>query len=583
MNKKIVLGVIRNCHRHKYIKQVIALISLVSLVTACVTDEFDMSSKEGEMRDGVVKINASIYTSSKSTRMNSSEAGDRFEAGDTIAVCRGNDIGYLYYYDRSTNSSHMEPAQNRRLRWNNNTENVFYAYFPHDSLRLSTSYTNFILPENQSDSIDKADYMRALPFTCYYNETASDKIDLSFRHQLSRVRVKITSGGGSIETLKSLFTGAQIFNPTDVEGTDVVSKYPGYKATEIDNSAYQLKDTINYKDSVWANLNTALFTTDQYCFDAIVVPGKYAVEDTFINIKVESSGRTSFRAAKVNSSCNTLINVGLKAGYAYDITVKIKDTSLVILSCHIADWESGETELGVAELYTKQPFKAIDLGLPSGTKWADRNLNADSIYDYGTYYAWGDTIARDYYDETSTYPYYNDAGYVEPGVDGVNGKVYFYLIGDTITKTQCSISYTKYDMANKLWRSGWHLPTPDELRELVMYCSVTEVTIKGVKGAKFTGPNQNWIFIPYAGANMYGSIVADSEDTESQVFCWSGLSGPMYTYGTEWKSNDFLGFGGGTAYILTGAASTINKKDMMDNVVKIAEVFFGLPIRACSK
>lgn len=36
-------------------------------------------------------------------------------------------------------------------------------------------------------------------------------------------------------------------------------------------------------------------------------------------------------------------------------------------------------------------YEAVDLGLPSGLKWADRNVGATSPEDYGSYFQWGDT------------------------------------------------------------------------------------------------------------------------------------------------------------------------------------------------
>ena len=35
--------------------------------------------------------------------------------------------------------------------------------------------------------------------------------------------------------------------------------------------------------------------------------------------------------------------------------------------------------------------QAIDLGLPSGLKWASFNLGASAPEEYGDYYAWGET------------------------------------------------------------------------------------------------------------------------------------------------------------------------------------------------
>jgi hypothetical protein len=39
----------------------------------------------------------------------------------------------------------------------------------------------------------------------------------------------------------------------------------------------------------------------------------------------------------------------------------------------------------------KLEYKMVDLGLPSGLLWADRNVGAISEYDYGLYFQWGDT------------------------------------------------------------------------------------------------------------------------------------------------------------------------------------------------
>lgn len=40
----------------------------------------------------------------------------------------------------------------------------------------------------------------------------------------------------------------------------------------------------------------------------------------------------------------------------------------------------------------------VDLGLPSGTKWATCNVGAENPQDYGGYYAWGETSTKSVYD-----------------------------------------------------------------------------------------------------------------------------------------------------------------------------------------
>ena len=40
---------------------------------------------------------------------------------------------------------------------------------------------------------------------------------------------------------------------------------------------------------------------------------------------------------------------------------------------------------------------AIDLGLPSGTKWANMNVGANKPEDYGDHFAWGETKPKEVY------------------------------------------------------------------------------------------------------------------------------------------------------------------------------------------
>ena len=41
--------------------------------------------------------------------------------------------------------------------------------------------------------------------------------------------------------------------------------------------------------------------------------------------------------------------------------------------------------------------EAVDLGLPSGTKWASCNVGATKPEEYGGYYAWGETEPKENY------------------------------------------------------------------------------------------------------------------------------------------------------------------------------------------
>ena len=122
------------------------------------------------------------------------------------------------------------------------------------------------------------------------------------------------------------------------------------------------------------------------------------------------------------------------------------------------------------------PAEAVDLGLPSGTKWASYNLGASSPEDPGGRYAWGETEEKLVY-SSNTYVNY------EKSTDKYRN------IGN-------DISGTVYDAAHVKWGGLWHMPSQAEIEELVSFCTYEWTTHKGVKGGKFIGPNGNSIFLP---------------------------------------------------------------------------------------
>lgn len=156
---------------------------------------------------------------------------------------------------------------------------------------------------------------------------------------------------------------------------------------------------------------------------------------------------------------------------------------------------------------------AIDLGLPSGTKWANCNVGASQPWEHGGYYAWGETEekAEYWYD---TYKHYRSFLW---------GLISFcHGLGDNI----CG---TKYDVAHVKWGGRWQMPTLEQIEELLEICKCEWTTLNGVTGYKFTGPNNNYIFLPAAG---YRESIG-FEFTEPLGFgsCgkyWSGTQDPAY-------------------------------------------------------
>ncbi len=122
----------------------------------------------------------------------------------------------------------------------------------------------------------------------------------------------------------------------------------------------------------------------------------------------------------------------------------------------------------------------VDLGLPSGLKWAGWNIGASSPEDAGDYFAWGEVNTKNDY-TLSTYLHYNES-------TGI------------YTDLGANITETKYDVARQKWGGSWRMPTLKEFRELIDNCTWTWINYKNsIYGYKVKGPNGNAIFLPASG------------------------------------------------------------------------------------
>ena len=161
----------------------------------------------------------------------------------------------------------------------------------------------------------------------------------------------------------------------------------------------------------------------------------------------------------------------------------------------------------------------IDLGLPSGTLWADRNLGANAPEDYGDYFRFGETSP--YTEESPRYQY---------------------------TKIKGSIAGTEYDAATVILGKNFCMPTERQLRELLDNCEWQWTEQNGISGMKVTGPNGNSIFLPAAGYR--GSSSGATPSYVRSVGCyWSATPySSDYGYGLGFYSSVWSRGNGRRAY-----------------------------------
>ena len=160
--------------------------------------------------------------------------------------------------------------------------------------------------------------------------------------------------------------------------------------------------------------------------------------------------------------------------------------------------------------------KSVDLDLPSGTLWADRNVGAASPEDYGDYFAWGETSTKSNFD-WSNYKYANGdykkiTKYCSKSEFGNNGYT------DTLTILECAD-----DAAAANWGSDWCMPTQQQFEELEDNCTWTWTTRNGKDGYEVMGKNGNSIFLPATGfycgevhnyVRYYGNYWSSSLNTD---------------------------------------------------------------------
>ena len=173
----------------------------------------------------------------------------------------------------------------------------------------------------------------------------------------------------------------------------------------------------------------------------------------------------------------------------------------------------------------------VDLGLPSGLKWAKCNVGAEKETDYGYYFQWGDIEDKSNADcSWESYKYCNGS------FDTLTKYNIFPLFGEKPDdKTKLD---SEDDTATQIMGGDWRMPTQTEIQELLENTEnewVEDFNGSGVNGRKFSSKiNGNSIFIPAAGY-CSGGIWSSSLKDDYPNLAWYLYfnSGDCYIYGSR--------------------------------------------------
>ena len=219
----------------------------------------------------------------------------------------------------------------------------------------------------------------------------------------------------------------------------------------------------------------------------VTLPATFTVTPTDGKLVIAVQGSDNVELSKDDVMCVTYREA--KGDVNGDQRVDVADITTLVALLLGKDTEE--------QAYTSCPDDhhphMIDLGLPSGTKWACCNVGASAPEQYGDYYAWGETSPKSVYNwDTYQYGYYNYDG------------DYSHLVN-----IGSDIAGTGFDAATANWGAPWRMPSKTQIQELVNSCTSTWTTQNGVNGREFVGPNGGTIFLPAAGgrwdSDLYGA------------------------------------------------------------------------------
>lgn len=299
------------------------------------------------------------------------------------------------------------------------------------------------------------------------------------------VTIDITSGNGSY----AIFNENSKVTAFKIDGERLKIDAVGAGESTIIVTDQKTNHKVSFDVTVWANLSIGIIgNMDLEVGESTKVEitsgnGDYTIESDAPNKATASIIGEFVTVQALAPGHATITMTDTKTGQSVSFEVNISDQTLPEI-----------------------PLEAVDLGLKSGTLWANRNLGATRPEDYGDHYSWGETDVKEKYD-WSTYKY----------CDGTSNCI---NIGR-------DISGSEYDVAREKWGFPWKMPNSFQFTELMSSCTYEWTTVNDVNGYMFTGPNGNSIFMPATS-----QVVIDGEyyDIGKEGKYWSSSRSSTHDY-----------------------------------------------------
>ncbi len=312
---------------------------------------------------------------------------------------------------------------------------------------------------------------------------------------------------------------------------DVINYLNAQKGEEGNLYALVLPENASQKTVTWTSSNTDVVTVDQ-TGAVVCVGGGEAV------LTAEAGGKTA--------ECQVTVTVSVKyiTLNFTELEMTVGETFTLVATVYPDDatnknvrWASYNTDVVLVEdgvltalaigkarveayiglkrtscfVTVKEPFiedqydgetdghKWVDLGLPSGIKWATCNVGADNSSQHGFRFAWGEITPNE--DNSAPYKWY------DPGT----GKYLKYVtdsefgVVDNLTTLEAAD-----DAATANWGGDWRMPTFEDFIELSENTTYEYIEQNGEYGGKFTSKNNSHSIFLSLGADYSGEYLSST-------------------------------------------------------------------------
>lgn len=414
------------------------------------------------------------------------------------------------------------------------TSAAVHAYYPSTVTNTTTSFS--VLNDQTGDGNYKASDLMYATIASLSKSGATVTGNLTFSHRMSKIIANVTAG-----------TGVSVIKKVRIIG--------GYRTIDISTpltctlstDAGDLRDAVSDTEGGCVKMyENATGANNVQC--AALLPPQ-TINGAFLKVETDKGSVTYSLASKALASANS---------YTFTITV---NAAAIGTTVAITGWtDNGNATVSPTKTNAPDGVEAVDLGLPSGTKWANMNIGATSVTGYGTYFAWGETsgltvvghsntiaegsIKTYFYWDTYAWCKGSNNTFTKYCPTGKQSSNWWDTSGTTVAadnKTQLEFAD---DAARANWGGAWRMPTKDDFEELIANTTVSyyfgETKYNGANGILLTSTVSGYtdmsIFLPAAG-NRYRSSFSDRG---SYGYYWSSTLRSDYP-GGAW----YLDFDGG--------------------------------------